>query len=147
MYKGRSFTPYARVAAPKSKTHLRSGSSLLGSTRTSIGVSGQVIQMCKTVSSGVPIRSARISQCRAGSRDNSARAPCCHLKPAKWQKPSIEGPSAEFYKSFWDVIGGDLLEVVSNSLKVGRLPLSCRQAVITLLLKKEYLMDIKNWRP
>lgn len=44
-------------------------------------------------------------------------------------------------------IGEDLLEVISDSLSGGRLPLSCRRAVLTLLPKKGDLCEIKNWRP
>lgn len=38
------------------------------------------------------------------------------------------------------------MEVVSNSLESGWLPLSCRRAVIILLLKRRDLQEIKNWR-
>ena len=45
------------------------------------------------------------------------------------------------------MVGGDLLEVFQDSLCNGQLPLSCRRAVITLLLKKGNLQDLKNWKP
>ncbi len=61
--------------------------------------------------------------------------------------PGIDGLSADFYKSFWPEIGADLLAVINESLSSGRLPLSCRRAVLTLLPKKGDLSDIKNWRP
>ncbi|XP_071373981.1 CD5 antigen-like [Centroberyx affinis] len=61
--------------------------------------------------------------------------------------PGIDGLPVEFYKSFWSVVGEDLLEVLRDSLCKGHLPLSCRRAVITLLLKKGDLQDLKNWRP
>ncbi|KAJ4948663.1 hypothetical protein JOQ06_020193, partial [Pogonophryne albipinna] len=41
----------------------------------------------------------------------------------------------------------DLLSVLRDSLSNGRLPLSCRRAVLTLLPKKGDLQEIKNWRP
>ncbi|KAI3359137.1 hypothetical protein L3Q82_002592 [Scortum barcoo] len=41
----------------------------------------------------------------------------------------------------------DLLEVFNDCLERGRLPLSCRRAVITLLPKKGDLQELKNWRP
>ncbi|KAL6483834.1 hypothetical protein MHYP_G00087060 [Metynnis hypsauchen] len=59
----------------------------------------------------------------------------------------IEGLPAEFYKSFWPVIGEDLLEALNDSLAKGRLPSSCRRAVLTLLPKKGDLHELKNWRP
>ncbi|XP_067438538.1 LOW QUALITY PROTEIN: uncharacterized protein [Thunnus thynnus] len=61
--------------------------------------------------------------------------------------PGIDGLPADFYKTFWSVLGGDLLMVLNDSVKKGRLPQSCRRAVLTLLPKKGELQDIKNWRP
>ena len=61
--------------------------------------------------------------------------------------PGIDGLPADFFKSFWDILGQDLLEVVNDSILTGRLPLSCRRAVITLLPKKGDLQELKNWRP
>ena len=61
--------------------------------------------------------------------------------------PGIDGLPVDFYKTFWPVVGEDLLEVFQDSLSRGRLPLSCRRAVITLLPKKGDLQEIKNWRP
>ncbi len=61
--------------------------------------------------------------------------------------PGIDGLPVDFYKSFWPIIGHDLLNVVLDSLQSGRLPLSCRRAVITLLPKKGDLQQMKNWRP
>ncbi len=61
--------------------------------------------------------------------------------------PGIDGLPVDFYKSFWAELGADLLQVLSDSLSKGMLPLSCRRAVITLIPKKGDLTDIKNWRP
>ncbi|KAI3369188.1 hypothetical protein L3Q82_026138, partial [Scortum barcoo] len=61
--------------------------------------------------------------------------------------PGIDGLPVDFYKSFWSVLGEDLLEVFNDCLERGRLPLSCRRAVITLLPKKGDLQELKNWRP
>lgn len=61
--------------------------------------------------------------------------------------PGIDGLSADIYKSFWPEIGADLLAVINETLSSGRLPLSYRRAVLTLLPKKGDLSDIKNWRP
>ncbi|KAI3355603.1 hypothetical protein L3Q82_018440 [Scortum barcoo] len=60
--------------------------------------------------------------------------------------PGIDGLPVDFYKSFWSVLGEDLLEVIMDCLETGRLPLSCRRAVITLLPKKGDLQELKNWR-
>jgi len=61
--------------------------------------------------------------------------------------PGINGFPVDFYKSFWTVLGEDLLAVLNESLVEGRLPLSCRRAVLTLLPKKGDLTEIKNWCP
>ncbi len=50
--------------------------------------------------------------------------------------PGVDGHPVDFYKAFWLELEEDLLEVLSVSLTEGRLPLSCRRAVITLIPKK-----------
>lgn len=60
--------------------------------------------------------------------------------------PGIDGLPVEFYKAFWEVLGEDLLDVINESIAEASLPLSCRRAVIILLLKKGDLQEIKNWR-
>ncbi|KAK3564452.1 hypothetical protein QTP86_022642 [Hemibagrus guttatus] len=59
----------------------------------------------------------------------------------------IEGLPAEFYKAFWAVIGQDVLDVLRDSVRRGKLPLSCSRAVMTLLPKKGDLTHLKNWHP
>lgn len=59
----------------------------------------------------------------------------------------VDGLSAEFFKSFWNVIGYDLYDVFLESFNQGVLPLSCRRAVLTLIPKKGDLGLLKNWRP
>lgn len=61
--------------------------------------------------------------------------------------PGMDGLPVEFYKASWSVMGEDFLEVVTDSLQRGLLPLSCRRVVITLLPKKGDLRNMKNWRP
>ncbi|KAK3547732.1 hypothetical protein QTP86_028528, partial [Hemibagrus guttatus] len=61
--------------------------------------------------------------------------------------PGIDGLPVEFYKFFWKELGEDLLEVLEESCRERRLPLSSRRAVITLLPKKGDLQDINNWCP
>ncbi|KAL6475047.1 hypothetical protein MHYP_G00160870 [Metynnis hypsauchen] len=61
--------------------------------------------------------------------------------------PGIDGLPVEFYKAFWSVLGQDVLSVLRSSICEGTLPLSCRKAVLTLLLKKGDLSELKNWRP
>ncbi|KAL2076997.1 hypothetical protein ACEWY4_027414 [Coilia grayii] len=61
--------------------------------------------------------------------------------------PGVDGLPVDFFKSFWPEMGKDLLAVLSDSLAKGRLPLSCRRAVLTLLPKKGDLNEITSWRP
>lgn len=61
--------------------------------------------------------------------------------------PGIDGLPVEFYKAFWSVIGQDLLGMLNASITDGKLPLSCRRAVLTLVPKKGDLTDIGQWRP
>ena len=63
------------------------------------------------------------------------------------KSPGLDGLPVEFYKTFWNELGQDLLEVFNESFRDLTLPLSCRRAVITLLPKKGDLTNIKNWRP
>lgn len=58
--------------------------------------------------------------------------------------PGMDGLPAEFYKTFWPVVGDDVLFVLRDRLRTGQLPLSCRRAVLTLLPKKGDLSDLKN---
>ncbi|CAM2114538.1 unnamed protein product [Caretta caretta] len=50
------------------------------------------------------------------------------------------------YCVFWDVLGPDLIIVWAKSLKSGVLSVSCRPAVLALLLKGD-LHDLQNWHP
>ena len=45
----------------------------------------------------------------------------------------LDGIPFEWYKKFWNIIGHDLHKLFLYSIKTGKLPTSCRQAVIMLL--------------
>ena len=47
----------------------------------------------------------------------------------------LDGIPFEWCKKFWNIIGHDLHDVFLYSIKTDKLPTSCRQGVITLLLK------------
>lgn len=66
---------------------------------------------------------------------------------ASGREPEKDGLPIDFYKHFWAVIGPDLHEVLMSSYYNNALPASCRRAVITLLLNKGDLTELKNWRP
>lgn len=63
------------------------------------------------------------------------------------RSPGIDGLPAEFYQTFWNVLGSDLYEVLLESVRNKVLPVSCRRAVLSLLPKKGDLCLLKNWRP
>ena len=53
----------------------------------------------------------------------------------------------EFYWTFWDLIGSDLVAVFNESYVSGLLPSSLRKGLISLSFKKGDRLDRKNWRP
>lgn len=55
---------------------------------------------------------------------------------AKGKVSGTDGFLAEFYLTFWDVLGADLVNVFNASLDSGTLPLSQRKALISLIYKK-----------
>ena len=60
----------------------------------------------------------------------------------------MDGIPYEFYIEFWEMIGDDLTEMIKYCLKKGKLSLSQRRAVITLIPKgKKDKTKIENWRP
>ncbi len=63
------------------------------------------------------------------------------------KSPGLDGLPAEFYKSFWTIIGDDYFEVLQKCCSEGNLPTSCQRAVLSLLPKKGDLTFLKNWRP
>ncbi|CAM2098173.1 unnamed protein product [Caretta caretta] len=63
------------------------------------------------------------------------------------KSPGMDRLTMEFYRVFWDVLGPDLVTVWAESLQSGILLLSCRRAMLALLLKKGDLCDLRNWRP
>ena len=65
---------------------------------------------------------------------------------AKGKSPGSDGLPMEFYVAFWDLFGGDLVNVFNASLEAGLLPFSQREALIALIFKKGDHLDHKNWR-
>ena len=61
--------------------------------------------------------------------------------------PGNDGIPAEFYKRFWPLLGNQLVQCLNNAFENGHLSNSKKQAVITLLHKKENKRFVKNWRP
>uniref|UniRef100_A0A3B3DKH2 Reverse transcriptase domain-containing protein n=1 Tax=Oryzias melastigma TaxID=30732 RepID=A0A3B3DKH2_ORYME len=66
---------------------------------------------------------------------------------ASGRAPGLDGLTVEFYKHFWDILGADLHQMALSCFSLGKLPTSCRRAVLSLLPKKGDLSLLKNWRP
>lgn len=61
--------------------------------------------------------------------------------------PGGDGLPVEWYRTFWPVVGPDLVAVYREALEMGILPPSMRSGRITLLHKKGDRSDLVNWRP
>ena len=62
--------------------------------------------------------------------------------------PGNDGLPAEFYKTFWHLLGESLVASFNTDFEAGNMSTSQRQAIITLIDKKDKdrsLLD--NWRP
>ena len=55
---------------------------------------------------------------------------------ASGKAPGLDGIPREFYETFWDIIGPELLEMFQESLQVAELPLICRRAIVSLFPKE-----------
>ena len=62
--------------------------------------------------------------------------------------PGNDGLPIEFNKTFWNFLGDPLVECFNASFVQGEMSPSQRQAVITLIKKKDQdCCDLQNWRP
>ncbi len=131
MDKGRSFTVCIQIVVQMSQTHLRSGNLLLGFYRNLFKSEwADNPDVHSSFVAGLPqVTSEANSELGADLTLQELYTAMMSLQSGK--APGIDGPPVDFYKSFWPIIGHDLLNVVLDSLQSGRLPLSCRRAVIT----------------
>ena len=64
------------------------------------------------------------------------------------KSPGEDGFTVEFYKHFFDLVGKDLLASLNGAYELGRLSVSQRRGIITLLPKDDSeLLLLQNWRP
>ena len=64
------------------------------------------------------------------------------------KSPGEDGFTKEFYQTFFDLIGKDLLNSYKDSFHKDSLSISQKRESITLIPKGDVnLMDLKNWRP
>ena len=62
--------------------------------------------------------------------------------------PGNDGLTAEFYKTFWPILGHLLVESLNTAYRLGKLSNSQRQALIRLIEKKDKdRRCMENWRP
>ena len=62
------------------------------------------------------------------------------------KSPGINGLTANFYKYFWPLFGTSLTHVYNHAFRAGRLAVSQRRGIITLLFKKGDRTLLQNWR-
>ena len=64
------------------------------------------------------------------------------------KSPGNDGITKEFYQHFWAILGNFLVATLNYTFEKGELSVSQKQAVITLIEKKDRdKRFIKNWRP
>ena len=64
------------------------------------------------------------------------------------KSPGIDGIPIEFYKENYDLLEDDLYQLYTNIFFQEKYsPTTMKQAIITLLPKKDDLEQLKNWRP
>ena len=85
------------------------------------------------------------ASCDAPISSNEAHAAL--LVMANSRSPGFDGLAMEFYVAFWDLLGGDLVNVFNTSLEAGLPPFSQRETLIALIFKNSDRLDPKNWRP
>jgi hypothetical protein len=64
------------------------------------------------------------------------------------KSPGTDGLTNEFYKEFWPLIKNHLLKSLNEGLNRGKLNISQRRGIITLIPKPQKDLELlKNWRP
>jgi len=64
------------------------------------------------------------------------------------KSPGNDGLTVEFYKALWNIVGIIMVESLNYSYDHGELSNSQREAIITLIEKKDKdKRDLSNWRP
>ena len=64
------------------------------------------------------------------------------------KSPGSDGLPAEFYKLFWQDVNIYLVKALNAAYRKGVLSISQRRGLITLLPKKNKILQcLKNWRP
>ena len=61
--------------------------------------------------------------------------------------PGPDGLSTEFYRTFWPLLAGDLMEIFNLGHNQGQLSESQMTSLLRLLFKKGEREFLDNWRP
>ncbi len=61
--------------------------------------------------------------------------------------PGSDGFPMEFFVSFWDILGLDVVRILNVAFESGQLSTSQRQGLIIVLYKKGDRLETKNFRP
>ena len=70
------------------------------------------------------------------------------VQMARWKTPGVDGLPADFYKMFYGKLQDILFELYNFCFESGKLYISARRGVITLLPKSgRDLLLVKSWRP
>ena len=83
--------------------------------------------------------------CEGKIRECEGKIAVNNMKDNK--SPGSDGIPAEFYKTFWDLIGNFITEVYNEAYEKKALPFSQNRSILSLLYKKGEKTDIKNYRP
>ena len=62
------------------------------------------------------------------------------------KSPGPDGIVMEFYRTFWDLINEEYIEMVNESIRMGKLPRGVTQGIIVLLHKGGDRKTLINWR-
>ena len=63
------------------------------------------------------------------------------------KSPGEDGFTVEFYLTFFDLIGNDLVDSLNSAYQNGELSISQRRGVISLIPKEVSLLKLQKWRP
>lgn len=66
------------------------------------------------------------------------------VQMASGRAPELDGLPADFYKHFWGCLGAEVWEVLQECTRTGLLTTSCRNAVLSVILKTGDLALLKN---
>jgi len=74
----------------------------------------------------------------AGTCDGFLTKEESHASLKEFSKsPGLDSLTAEFYLKFWELLGQELVDSLTNASKIGELSISQKRGIITLIPKKD----------